>query len=372
MKSTSAGKEALLWQQGILTWDDLSKIKSIQGSFFSSADSDSLRLAKAEHALRSTDERFFTDLLPKSEHFRIPHSFPDKTLFVDIETTGLSRYYDHITMVGWACQGEYSIYVEGHSDKILRKALADARSVVTFNGSHFDLPFLKQTFKDLQIPSAHIDLRFLAKRVGLSGGQKAIEEVLGFHRQGQAAEIRGEGAPVLWHRYRRGDVDAMRLLVEYNKFDIEGMFAIFDYTVGELLEKRQVPPAIQQEFPSFAGKIEAHISTEHIPQPNRQGITIYVPKYEGIVRPLIDYQTLLDHCNSIEPSIVGIGLTGSELKPSGWCFLSKGIAKTMCIKTDNELVKKTLEANPTLVSIDSPLSLPTGRQTAFDDGSRQG
>ena len=36
----------------------------------------------------------------------ICHERPDRVLFLDIETTGLSHFYDEITIVGWALNGK--------------------------------------------------------------------------------------------------------------------------------------------------------------------------------------------------------------------------------------------------------------------------
>ena len=43
----------------------------------------------------------------------------------------------------------------------------------------FDIKFLLKSYPDLVFPSAHVDLRFLARRVALTGGQKSIEDELG-------------------------------------------------------------------------------------------------------------------------------------------------------------------------------------------------
>jgi len=58
---------------------------------------------------------------------------------------------------------------------------------------------------------------------------------------------------------------------------------------------------------------------------------------------------------------VGIDLTGSESKPSGWAIIKANIAETATLLTDDEIVDKTIKSNPTIISIDSPLSYPVGR-----------
>lgn len=64
---------------------------------------------------------------------------------------------------------------------------------------------------------------------------------------------------------------------------------------------------------------------------------------------------------------VGIDLTGNEKKASGWCALRGDLASTSRLFTNEDLINKTVSANPAVVSIDSPLSLPFGRLSVFDD-----
>ena len=58
---------------------------------------------------------------------------------------------------------------------------------------------------------------------------------------------------------------------------------------------------------------------------------------------------------------VGIDLTGSASKPSGWAVLNGRHAVTKPIRTDEELIAESLKYRPKVVSIDSPLSYPAGR-----------
>jgi len=50
--------------------------------------------------LNARDAKFFAKSLPKSEHWHAYHDFKDRIAFVDIETTGLSPHYNHLTVVG--------------------------------------------------------------------------------------------------------------------------------------------------------------------------------------------------------------------------------------------------------------------------------
>ena len=62
-----------------------------------------------------------------------------------------------------------------------------------------------------------------------------------------------------------------------------------------------------------------------------------------------------------QAKVIGIDLTGSETKPSGFATMSGVHVETELLLTDNEIVNKIVDVNPLIISIDSPLSLPEGR-----------
>lgn len=279
---------------------------------------------------------------------------PGDVLFLDIETTGLSRYYDDLTIVGYERRGVYRVHVTGDDESDLRAALKDSAVLVTFNGKLFDVPFLIKTFPDLAVPPSHLDLRFASRRVGLSGGQKAIEGRLGLSalRAGVAA---GDGAEavLLWHRYLRGDVDALRDLIAYNRADVHGMMGIFDhivdwYDAGRDLLAPRIPFLLQRRgAEGVAGGAR--------PLPSARRLGRRAPKFAEI----FDL--------AARATVVGIDLTGSEAKASGFAVLRGCVAETSRIASDDELVAAVVAADPSLVSIDSPLSLPRGRTRVSDD-----
>lgn len=59
--------------------------------------------------------------------------------------------------------------------------------------------------------------------------------------------------------------------------------------------------------------------------------------------------------------IIGIDLTGSEDKESGWAYMAGEYVECRRIKTDEELISTVIDLNPDVVSIDSPLAYPKGR-----------
>jgi uncharacterized protein YprB with RNaseH-like and TPR domain/predicted nuclease with RNAse H fold/dephospho-CoA kinase len=366
LKGIGKKRERDLWRSGIVSWQDFELQQNVQLPIFTDAciQTDESLLSLSKRAFRDEDAAFFASKLAQKEYYRIPLSFPQKTIFLDIETTGLSRYYDIITVTGWSVGAEYKVHIKGENDKSLRKALSDAKAIVTFNGSIFDLPFLRQEFKDISIPEAHIDLRFLSRRVGLSGGQKSIEKQLDIERPSDLLDLDGESAPRLWHRYRRGDLDSLKLLISYNHADIEGMKKIFDVVTQRLIEKEGFPLDISDVY-RFSEKPSFPRWSLSNGKDTNDGIKIR--PYLGETGPAILLKDLQIDCPQENLKVVGIDLTGSEARPSGWCLLESTLATTQQICSDIDIIKATLEANPDVVSIDSPLSLPKGRLTVYDD-----
>ena len=69
---------------------------------------------------------------------------------------------------------------------VLYEALAGVQTLVTFNGSTFDLPMIrKRLYSDLKRDFEHCDLLYICRRRGLRGGLKKVEELLGIGWHGQ-------------------------------------------------------------------------------------------------------------------------------------------------------------------------------------------
>ncbi len=59
--------------------------------------------------------------------------------------------------------------------------------------------------------------------------------------------------------------------------------------------------------------------------------------------------------------IIGVDLAGKSENPTGICFLDPDKIGCCTIFEDNEILKIISNANPSLIVIDAPLSLPRGR-----------
>jgi uncharacterized protein YprB with RNaseH-like and TPR domain len=119
----------------------------------------------------------------------------------------------------------------GVRDTALYDALEGVNTLVTFNGSSFDLPVIrKRLLVDLKRDFDHCDLMHICRRRGLRGGLKVVEEHLGIRRVSQG--LNGRDALYLWDRYeKQGDHSALRTLLTYNYEDVINL-AILDERLG--------------------------------------------------------------------------------------------------------------------------------------------
>jgi len=198
------------------------------------------------------------------------------------------------------------------------------------------------------LPPIHIDLRWITRKLGFKGGLKAVEEKFGLKRANEMEDISGYDATVLWAKHLRGEKGALERLIQYNTEDVVHLKAIMEIAYDKLCEKTT---AYRESgiAPMFAGLEAAPESKSSV---LRRHVDAF-PTESPVLR-------LLNRCAYLEssPRIVGIDLTGSTKRPTGWALMEGANARTQSLRTDDELVAATIAAQPTLVSIDSPLSLP--------------
>ena len=145
--------------------------------------------------------------------------------YLDIETTGLSRRYGEITVIGIAREVGSGCRVaalveDGVSEAKLLAALKGVDRVYTYNGNRFDLPFIKARLGvDLRCAFRHTDLMYACWKQDLKGGLKAVERKL---RIGRATKgIDGFMAVRLWWDYKNhGNQRALQRLLDYNREDV--------------------------------------------------------------------------------------------------------------------------------------------------------
>lgn len=363
--------EKLLWDAGITTWRKFVKSKTKFPTYSRIPAGVFNFLEKSEQALQSGNATFFGKHLPRKEWWRLYASFPSKVVYLDIETTGLSSYYDEITLVGLYDGKQVRTLIAGHNLDRLPAFLKPYEILVTFNGSLFDVPFLKAKFPKLKLPPIHLDLRFLLRRLGYSGGLKEIENQVGLQRDKQAENVDGLMAPVLWARYQQGDLASFEQLLKYNVADITSLQSLMTLTYTKLVDrlrengvgskkKVQLPPP--KKVSITVTKVNGSAVRLHVDQVST---ILKFPKRPGPLVTLDDLLSKIKPANKV-PKVIGIDLCAAEHRLTGWALLSGAATQTKLVKTDDEIFKETIRHQPDIISIDSPLTLPIGRCCTSD------
>jgi hypothetical protein len=224
-------RERTLWKQGILDWDRFLEAVEDgalrQGIYASAAP----LVRQSLDAVAAGDTGFFHDRLPSRETWRLYPDFADQALFLDIETTGLSPHYDQVTLIGALGGGKLTLFVNGINLDQFPAYVAQFPLLVTFNGSQFDVPFLRARFPKARLDQAHIDLRFALASLGYRGGLKVVEQSMGLRRDPAIRGVDGFEAVRLWHCYWRGDRQALRKLILYNLTDVVNLVELVETTV---------------------------------------------------------------------------------------------------------------------------------------------
>ncbi|MFH1717327.1 MAG: ribonuclease H-like domain-containing protein [Planctomycetota bacterium] len=145
--------------------------------------------------------------------------------YIDIETTGLSRHYADLTVIGIALEKDGQCRVvqfleTSLSEQRLLASLDGVDEIYSYNGSRFDLPFIRTKFGvDLKACFRHTDLMYDCWRNNLKGGLKAVERKLGINRG--LKNVDGYMAVKLWYEYIHGNnKQALLTLLEYNREDV--------------------------------------------------------------------------------------------------------------------------------------------------------
>jgi len=239
LPSVGAKKEKDIWRSGILSWDDFLSADSIGCVRPSMKEKYDPLIMQANELLKDGDAFSLGDIVPKSEHWRMYDHFKDDAAYLDIETDGLSRD-SLVTVVTVHRKDRTYTLTEGIDldSESLSRALEGSKMLVTFNGSCFDIPVLRNSFPavDLEIPQ--FDLRFASRKVGFKGGLKPLEIELGITRDDDIEGVDGAMAVHLWHQWERhGDEDALRILTEYNRADTINLEYIAGVIYGKLVKE---------------------------------------------------------------------------------------------------------------------------------------
>jgi hypothetical protein len=159
------------------------------------------------------------NLLPSNQLWRLFSEFRDSIAYLDIETTGLDSWGNYITTIALYDGKSISYYIHNRNLDDFKKAIEKYKLIITYNGKCFDVPFIESYLK-IEINHVHIDLRYLLKSLGYSGGLKGCEKQLGIDR-GELDGVDGYFAVLLWNDFvKKKNQKALETLLAYNLLDV--------------------------------------------------------------------------------------------------------------------------------------------------------
>ncbi|EIM64758.1 ribonuclease H-like domain-containing protein [Desulfobacter postgatei] len=213
----SSSSEQKLWELGCLSWD---QFEYLPNKTFSREKMKDVRLQidQANIALKAGMPDYFLNRFANPDKIRVLEKFQKETAIIDIETTGL-RQEAQVTSIAVLKHGKIFLYVKNINLSNFLESLEDINLIITYNGTRFDLPFIRKCFKiDLTIP--HLDLLSVLKQLGYTGGQKQCEARLGLDRN-LSPGLDGRDAIRLWESWQRHQIQSdLNQLLLYNAEDV--------------------------------------------------------------------------------------------------------------------------------------------------------
>ena len=225
--------ERALWEAGARKWTDyldlaysLAVARGRRGSLTPLVEESVARLDQRDFA-------WFAGSLPSREHWRAYPAFQDRVGYLDIETTG-GPDGGLVTVIGLYDGENLHQYIRGVDLNRFVEDIQQYSVLVTFFGTGFDLPVLRRAF-GVQFPQIHVDLCFVLKRLGYSGGLKSVEEKLGIRRSAETTGLSGFDAVRLWWSWRGGNKRALDTLLQYNAEDVVNMKRLLELAYPRML-----------------------------------------------------------------------------------------------------------------------------------------
>jgi len=238
-------RERSFWAKGIIEWGHFLEEPEIGGISEGRKSFLDCELKSAEERYHKSDSNYFGQKLPSREQWRCLSDFSGSTIYLDIETTGVSPR-SPITVVGIYDGRAMHTLVSGQNltRANLAGILGRAKMIVTFNGASFDIPMIESQYPGSVPKVPHADLRYPLRRLGYTGGLKRIERELGIERDRRVEYMTGEDAVYLWRLWEKnGNGNALGLLKEYNAEDCRNLKSLAS-SVYVALKKRTFDTAI--------------------------------------------------------------------------------------------------------------------------------
>jgi uncharacterized protein YprB with RNaseH-like and TPR domain len=179
---------------------------------------------------------------------------PEKVLFLDIETAGLSAN-TYLFLCGvmylegdeWVCE---QVFARDYAEETgvllyIRDLMERFDTVVTYNGQSFDLPFIRTRMAVHRIGDitrlASVDLLHTTRRVfrEILPNRRLITVERHLRRVSREGDIPGRYIPDAWHDFvATGDARAMRHVLYHNRMDLFTMAVILTHLSGAVAHRQ--------------------------------------------------------------------------------------------------------------------------------------
>lgn len=260
-------REQYLWRKGLVDWyeakERYSEIRIPKKAF----ENIKREVDNSIEAYEAKDYSYFLNAFNiKNAHlYRLYPYLKGKILYLDIETNMQHPVKESISVIGCYDGDSPKAFIQGRNLDDFEEYIKDFSLIVTFNGTHFDIPFLEKSL-NIEITMPHIDLRWALNRLGYEGGLKKIEKEAGLERPSEVCELDGYAAVILWDEYARGrGEDFLNTLVYYNMEDTINLeyllYLVYNENVSkmgfeECCVEKPVIPKIEYEYsPSVIEKV---------------------------------------------------------------------------------------------------------------------
>ncbi len=238
VKGIGVKAEVTLRELGICCWNDV--IKEQRPELFPKQKWYALwnGVNSAIEALKTLDISQLTNLIPKVQHWKMIPTFIDRIAYLDIETTGLSPHYSHITTIAVYDGTKVHDFVRGDNLNDFPAFISKFPAITTFYGKSFDIPFIKHEM-GIGFNQIHFDVCFLLRRLKITGGLKKIERRFGISR-GVLEDMDGYTAVILWKKFKQTrKKEYLDTLLAYNNEDVINLEFLLYRAYNLLIEKEQ-------------------------------------------------------------------------------------------------------------------------------------